>query len=166
MLCICNIAHPLQNVSTACGNALKATPLMLRFAGLCAHCQILKKARCAHALFASLRCFAPRHVDMCCVANSHCARLTAHLAAQPAIAVASEQRAQSCVVGRHKRLRVGVWHRGHGPMTAAVHVRFAHLSAVSTLCTQSSPLCPAMCSPSTWSLSCVSIMRSHDHGGV
>ena len=75
--------------------------------------------------------FSAKHVNRCCVANSHCARLTANLAVQPAIAVASEQRAQSRVDTKHKRLRVGVWQRGHTPNTAAVHVRFAHLSAAS-----------------------------------
>ena len=34
---MCIAAYPRQNASTACGNAIKATQLMLRFAGLRAH---------------------------------------------------------------------------------------------------------------------------------
>ena len=105
------------NAIAACGSAIKATQLMLRCVGLCAH----SRANSQNSLRACrkpLRCFVPRHVCVGC-ACSLCARLTAHLAAQPAIATASEQRAHSRVVTRHIRLRSGVWQRAHGPSTAA-----------------------------------------------
>ena len=40
MLCECNIAHPCQNASTGCGNAIKATQLLWDIQGLCVYYSI------------------------------------------------------------------------------------------------------------------------------
>ena len=132
--CVRIITQLRGNASTPCEHAIKATQLMLRRAGLCAHSltnsqNSLRTCRkraaalfCAQTCSESLRCL----LALC--------EAYGNLAAQPAIATASEQRAHSRVVTRHICLRSGVWQRGHGPRTAAAHVRLAHFKAVSTLC--------------------------------
>ena len=49
------------NASTPCEHAIKATPLMLRFAGLCAH-SLTNSQNSLRACRKPLRCFVPRHV--------------------------------------------------------------------------------------------------------
>ena len=82
---------------------MKATQLLLRRAGLCAHWQIVRECRVVlHALV--LSSIGAKAYDSLCEAYGS---VLAHLA----IAVAREQRVHRRVLTKHNRLRVGVWQR-------------------------------------------------------
>ena len=89
-----------RNVTTAPRSAIKATQLLLRRAGLCAHWQIVRECRVVlHALVLS-SIGAKAYGSLCEAYGS-----------VSAIAVAREQRVHKRVLTKHKRLRVGVWQR-------------------------------------------------------
>ena len=87
-----------HNVRTAPRSAIKATQLLLRRAGLCAHWQIVRE--CFVVLLALVLSNAKAYGSLCESYGS-----------VSAIAVAREQRVHKRVLTKHKRLRVGVWQR-------------------------------------------------------
>ena len=102
-----------HNVRTAPRSAIKATQLLLRRAGLCAHWQIVRKCRFVlHALVLS-SIGAKAYGSLCEAYGSVSAIAVAgkSYGSVSAMAVAKEHRVHKRVLTKHKRLRVGVWQR-------------------------------------------------------